>query len=242
MPPDHVPPFAPASPLATDLLVFSRGLDISTDGCPLGLSDASAARVKAALAYVAAHVDVFRARRAAGDPGRIVFSGGWAAAAADLSPSSPEHREGRLMHELAHDLGVDGVALATLVDTFAETESTSTLENVLEVVDAGFLADRAYTAEHPLGLVAHAEHMARAQWFVRRALGLRREAIRQVIAVGEDKRSRNLPEPLLYVVTRVASIGATTPQALARRERLVLAAARGATNARVLFRAPRQRP
>jgi hypothetical protein len=209
--------------IATNLIVFSRGLDV---GSNITLSQASRSRVEAALAHIAAHADLFTARSASSQRGRVVFSGGWASAAADM-PRLPEQlREGRLMLDLARAVGVNDASLGTYVDAFAEIESNSTLENTLRVAEGSWFADRTFTAADPLGIVAHAEHMVRVEYFVRKAFGLARSAVQHIVARGEDRMSRGTPEETLHLLTRVACFGAVTPGALRRRERLMLGSAR----------------
>lgn len=207
-------------------MVFGRGLDIDDTGAVVGLNEPSRARVHAVLDHVAAHADLFRRLAPSDDRGRVVFSGGWAGAAADV-PVPPESlREARLMADLAARVGVVGDPLSSYVDVVVEARSDSTLENVLQVDELGLLADRRFCADHPLGLVAHREHLGRISYFVRKVLGLAPAALAPVLAPGLDGRSRGLPEPVLHAVTRAAFAGAQSPAALRRRQHLLVTAAR----------------
>jgi hypothetical protein len=211
--------------IATDLIVFGRGLDVGPGG-EFVLSEAGRARVRAALVHVGAHAELFAARRVAGRPGRVVFSGGWAGAAEGV-PRPPERwREGRLMLDLALATDVDGQSLDSHVDAFAEIESESTLENAVRVWEGGWFSERTFSPDAPLGLVAHAGHMDRADYFTRQVFRLPRDAVQHIVAPGADRDSGGLPEAQLYRVTRLFCLGARTPRSLRRRERLMRRAAR----------------
>jgi hypothetical protein len=211
----------PAAPGAVNLIVFGRGLIREPDGTVLGLSLASLARVDAAIAYVEAHRDIFLARRHSDEPGRMVFSGGWAGAAAGEPPPPDDLREGSLMLQQARAGGVDGTDLAAYVDAFAETCSQSTLENAVLAAEGGYFEGRTFTPDNPLGLVAHAEHMKRVDYLTRKVFGLSRSSVRHIPAVGPDGSSPRFSESTLYRLTRIACLGATGPKALRRRERLM---------------------
>lgn len=211
--------------VATDLMVFGRGADAGSDG-DLVLTEAGRSRVGAALAHVADHVELFTERRTSARPGRVVFTGGWAGAAED-APRPPERwREGRLMLDLALATGVRGQSLGGYVEAFAETESDSTLENALRVWEGGWFSDRTFTPAEPLGLVAHAEHMDRISYFTRKVFRLSRGAVQPILAPGADRISGGRSEATMYHLTRIACLGAVTPNALRRRERLMLKTAR----------------
>lgn len=204
--------------------MFGRGLDVGAGADDdIALSRAGRERVQAALAHVGRHAEVFAARQRAGRRGRIVFSGGWPGAAEGL-PAPPERRrEGRLMLDLATTTGVNGGALDDHVDAFAEVESDSTLENALRVREGGWFADRTFDADQPLGLVAHAEHLHRIEYFTLKAFRLPRHAVQHVVAAGPDGTSGGRSETTLYRLTRLACLGAVTPAGLRRRERLLRA-------------------
>lgn len=212
--------------VATTLVVFSRGVDLDATGRVLGLNRASQARVRAAMAYVAEHATTFRSAADTTDRGRLVFTGGWAAAASDLPAPPREQREGQLMADMARDLGIEGEQLSTYVDIFTENESVSTLENVLRLREGRYLDGGRFDESRPLGLVAHKEHIGRISYFLRKVFDLRRRAIHHVVADGPDNRSRDMPEALLRPLTRLACFGATSPGALRHRERLLVNAAR----------------
>lgn len=215
--------------MPTTLVVFGRGLELDGQGAVVGLNEPSRARVHAVLDHVAAHADEFRKLADAGDRGRVVFSGGWAGAAADI-PAPPEHeREAALMAGLAATLGVLGDPLASYVDVAVETESDSTLENVLRIHELGLLGDGCFCADHPLGLVTHREHLGRITYFVRKVLGLGPEALAPVLAPGPDGRSRGLPESVLHPLTHAAFLGARDAEALRRREQALVQVARSAS-------------
>ena len=62
--------------IATNLIVFSRGLDVGPDGSDITLSKASRSRVEAALVHIGTHADLFQACSTSARRGRVVFSGG----------------------------------------------------------------------------------------------------------------------------------------------------------------------
>jgi DUF218 domain-containing protein len=218
--------------VATTLVVFGRGADVDERGRVVGLSPASRARVHAVLHHIAAHAEVFRRCGDGGTWGRVIFSGGWAGAAADLPSPPDDRREASLMADLATATGVMGEPLSGYVDVAVEADSDSTLENVLRIHELGLLADRCFSPSQPLGLVAHREHLARIGYFVRKVLALSSDAVVPVLAPGPDGRSRGLPEPVLHQVTRLAFLGASTADALRRREQLLVRAGRVVTPAR----------
>ena len=162
------------------------------------LSKASRSRVEAALVHIGTHADLFQACSTSARRGRVVFSGGWASAAANMPPTPEQFREGRLMLRLARARSVNGAGLDTYVDAFAEVESESTLENVILAWKGGWFADRTFTAADPLGLVAHAEHIDRVDYFARKVFGLAGTAVQHIVASGEDRKSRGTSEETLY--------------------------------------------
>ncbi len=202
--------------VATSIIVFGRGLE--ADGAGFRLSRQSTERADALTRYVREHIQDFGARR-----GRIVFSGGWAAAADGVARPPRRYREGQLMlgHALAADIG--GADLSRYADAYPEIESDSTLENVLRVKEAGYFDGSLFTAASPLGLVAHAEHLPRIGYLVRKVFGLPGDAIVTIAAPGADSRSGGLPESLLLLVTRLALSGARGHDALRRRHRVLVA-------------------
>ena len=115
------------------LLVFGRG--VIGAGGHYTLTPASAARVRAAVDYTAAHPGV----------SRIVFAGGWAEAAEGAGQPPAGRREGDLMLVEARAAGLDRRA-----DLRAETRSRSTLENLLHTVEDGLLDVPATGGEAPL--------------------------------------------------------------------------------------------
>jgi hypothetical protein len=220
------------APEALNIIVFGRGLTRDPAGAVVGLSPASQERVDAAISYVEVHRDIFLARRRSDEPGRIVFSGGWAGAAAGEPPPPEDLREGRLMLQRARARGVDGIDLAAYVDSFSEIGSQSTLDNAVCVAEGGYFAGRTFTPDNPLGLVAHAEHMKRVDYLTRKVFGLSHSSVRHIPAAGHDGASPRFAESTLYRLTRVACLGATGPKALRRRERLMRTGARLRPNVR----------
>ncbi|MGI5239623.1 ElyC/SanA/YdcF family protein [Dactylosporangium sp. CA-139066] len=198
---------------ATTLLVLGRGV-VPVAG-RYELSPGSAARVRAAVEY---------ARRHWGDaPGAVaVFAGGWAGAA-EGAPAPPErYREGALMLAAARAAGLAGLA-----ELRAETRSRSTLENLLHVAEQRLLGDGPYTAARPLGIVSHAWHLPRVRDLAGKVLALRGAALLDVPVAGDGPEGPR-GWALLRLGSRLCFAGATSPPALRRRERLVVAAARAA--------------
>ncbi len=202
--------------VATSIIVFGRGL--VADGAGFRLSRQSAERVEALTGYVRQNAAVFTSRR-----GRIVFSGGWAAAADGLGRPPRRYREGNLMLDRAMAADIGGAGLASYADAYAEIESDSTLENVLQVKEAGYFDGTRLTAQNPLGLVAHEEHLARISYLVRKVFGLPSDALVTITAPGADSQSGGLPESVLLLITRLALSGARDHGSLRRRHRMLVA-------------------
>ena len=208
-----------AEAVATNIVVFGRGL--VADGAGFRLSQASSERVAALVGYVRRNAAAFDARR-----GRIVFSGGWAGAADGTGRPPARFREGTLMLEQAWAAGVGGENLGRYADGYAEIESDSTLENALRTREAGYFAEVRFSARDPLGLVAHAGHLPRIDYLMRRVYGLPRDAVLPIVAPGADEFSGGLPESVLLAVTRLAFLGAGDGDDLRRRHRLLVAGRR----------------
>jgi hypothetical protein len=202
--------------VAVSIIVFGRGL--VADPAGFRLTEPSAERVEALVTYVRQNAAAFAARR-----GRIVFSGGWAAAAQGVARPPLPFREGRLMLDRAMAADIGGANLASYADVYPETESDSTLENALRVKEDGFFDGTAFTARNPLGLVAHREHLARINYLVRKAFGLPGEATVNIAAPGTDARSGGLPESVLLPLTRLAFLGAGDHSSLRRRHQMLVA-------------------
>ncbi|WP_433087832.1 YdcF family protein [Dactylosporangium sp. CA-052675] len=188
---------------ASTLLVFGRGVVRHRAGW--ALTDDSLARVRAAAEHV----------ERAGAPARIVFTGGWAGASLGAPEPPPGHREGDLMLRAAREAGL-GRASRLL----AETRSRSTLENLLNLVEDG-LVGGPYSPAEPLGLVSHAWHLPRVRYLAGKILRLRGAALLDIPAAGPWQ-----PERLLRLGSRLCFLGASSPAALRRRERLAVALAR----------------
>jgi hypothetical protein len=205
--------------IAHGIIVFGRG---HAPGRVDLLSDASLARVGRVGEYVAEHAARFAERRA-----RIVFSGGWAGAAGAVARRpSDDQCEGSLMAAAARGLSLAGTRLTDYADLAAEIESASTLENAICVHAGGFFDGLAFDQHRPLGLVAHSGHVERAAYYCRKVFGLSRSALLPIVATGGDQLSAGLPEPLMNLATRAACFGARGPEALRRRERMLIGVAR----------------
>lgn len=187
------------------------------NGADYKLTEASAARVDALLAYVDQNRAVFARQR-----GMVVFSGGWAGAGQNLEKPPERFREGSLMQSRASAANIDGSKLAEYVETFAEVESDSTLENVLEIKAEDYFRGTTFTARNRLGLVAHKEHLKRIDYLVRSVFKLPRHAVSHIVVPGVDKTSSGVPESLILQVTRLAFAGASGVDALRRRQRILV--------------------
>jgi DUF218 domain len=205
--------------VATNIIVFGRGLD--ADGAGIYLSEASMARVRALVDYVEANRPIFSLR-----PVRVIFSGGWGAAAAKMKAPPEEFREGTLMLEYAHALSRSDRGFSVCANSTAEIESNSTLENVLRAKEAGYFSDTCFTAANPLGIVAHASHQKRIEYFMCKIFGLPNGSMLHITAHGADEPDGVMPEKILLFLTRLAFIGATSHAALRRRQHLALVARR----------------
>lgn len=197
------------------MIVFGRGLDRETGG--LVLSRASAARVHAAVDHVREHLDLFSAPD--GNPKRIVFSGGWAEAAVGMAAPPPGSREGDLMRDLALREPVGAGRLDDYAEVRVETESRSTLENLLNVVRLGYVDPAVISRSNPIGLVSHRGHLRRITYLAKKVLDVRPDAIQRIHAEGPDTGAGTIPEWAVYVATRLLSAGAREPASLLRRER-----------------------
>jgi hypothetical protein len=196
---------------ATVLLVFGRG--VVRDGDGFALTAASAARVRAAAAYVRAHETFFA--HAAGP--RIVFTGGWPEASAGTAAPPAGSREGDLMLAEALAAGLDRHA-----DLHAETRSRSTLENLLHTVEDRLLSGYGFGAQRPLGLVSHAWHLPRVRFLAGKVLGLRGTALLDVPASGGEERD----DRGALLAARFGFAGARRGAQLLQRERRMVAALR----------------
>ncbi|MGH3408221.1 MAG: hypothetical protein ACRDRJ_37830, partial [Streptosporangiaceae bacterium] len=146
--------------VAARIIVFGRGL--VADPAGFRLTRQSSERVEMLVSYVRQNPAGFAARR-----GRIVFSGGWAAAAEGFGRPPPQYREGSLMLAQAMAADIGGTGLAGYADAFQEIESDSTLANVLRIKEDGYFGGAFFTARDRLGLVAHQEHLPRIAYLVR---------------------------------------------------------------------------
>jgi hypothetical protein len=198
------------NPPATVLMVFGRGLVRA--GNDYTLTPAGTARVRAAVAYVAAHEAAFTGAAQA----RIVFTGGWPEASEGMAPPPAGAREGDLMLREAYAAGLERHA-----HLYAETRSRSTLENLLHTAADGLLDGYTFDAAHPLGLVSHAAHLRRIRLLAGKALGLRGPALRDVPAAGPDGSDR-----LALLTAHIGFLGAGGAAHLLRRERRIVALSR----------------
>jgi hypothetical protein len=185
---------------AATLLVFGRGV-VERDN-RYELTADSLARVAAAVAHTAT----------VGAPERIVFTGGWAGASEGAPEPPPGSREGDLMLRAAEEAG-----LAETSKLYAETRSTSTLENLLNLVQDG-LVGGPYSPREPLGLVSHAWHLPRVRFLAGKILRLRGATLLDVPADGPWQSER-----LLRLGSRLCFLGASRDATLRRRERLLVA-------------------
>lgn len=187
------------------LLVLGRG--VVRDGPGFALSEASAARVRAAVGYAERHRTAL-----------VVFSGGW-----DTGPRPPVGwREGDLMLAAARAAGLRS-------ELRAETRSRSTLENLLYTIEERLLGDVPFTAARPLGLVSHRWHLPRVRDLAGKVLGLRGAALLDVPVADADTAGG---AKLLRLGSRLCFAGATSAAALRRRERVVVSMARMSERAR----------
>jgi uncharacterized SAM-binding protein YcdF (DUF218 family) len=201
------------------LMVFGRGVRWA-DG-RYSLTPGSAARVRAAVDYVAANQAAFTRAAAEGHPPRIVFSGGWAEASEGAAEPPVGHREGDLMLDHAR-----AVALDRHAELYAETRSRSTLENFLRTVEDGLLDGYAFGQHRPLGIVSHAWHLPRVRYLAGKVLGLRGAALLDVPTRDAEWGTRH--ERVVRVASRLCFLGTRDSTALLRRERRIVASLRRA--------------
>jgi|GEM_PF-1940065 len=201
--------------VARHIIVFGRGLEI--DGSRIKLSTASKGRVDALLAYVTSHTDTFETM-----PGIVVFSGGYAGASEDIQAPEHKFRESNLMLEHVKNAKIEGRPLSHYVTLYAEAESISTLENVLNIHENGYFKDVVFSARNPLGLVAHATHFPRIEYFVHKILGLSGDQTQQIRATNKDRTESGIPESVMYYITRAAFFGVHRPTTFRKRERVMI--------------------
>jgi hypothetical protein len=196
------------------IVVFGRGTEAGSDaGTEAGnveLSGASRRRVDAALAYLSAN----RASYAA-TPATVVFSGGWGPAAAGASEPPLAQREAVLMRDYA--VWTAGDSLELFVSEL-QTESISTLDDVIRIRRLFIETDAHFSRESPLGLVAQRGHLHRIVYLSRWILRLRRSAMVLIKAPGPDRRSAGLPEWLITLIYRVMFLGDPSEELLLKRE------------------------
>ena len=201
--------------VAMSVIVLGRGLQVN--GANFYLSEASRARVRALVDYVEANKSTFSSR-----PARVIFSGGWGGAAAKIKAPPKEFREGTLMLKYAQTFPVSGRDFSAYVDSNTEIESDSTLENALRTKEAGYFGGTSFTEANPLGIVAHADHQKRAEYFIRKVFGVPKASILHITACGTDDPSDAISEKMLFLLTRLAFICATSHSTLRQRQRLAL--------------------
>lgn len=210
-----------ATPTATVLVVFGRGVRY-TDDC-YSLTPASASRVQAAVAYVTAREARFAEAAEQGRPPRVVFTGGWAEACEGAGQPPDGCREGDLMVHQARAAGLD-----THAELHAETRSRSTLENLLHTAEDGLLSGHVFSPRDPLGIVSHAWHLPRIRFLVAKVLGLRGTSVLDVPVPGVESSAWWRSERAVHVASRLCFLGTRDPAHLVRRERRMVASIRRA--------------
>lgn len=189
---------------ANQLMVLGGG--ISLNNGQAHLKSWSNERVDRTIGYYQSERDRFLAGGAV-----IVCTGGYSAGqSAEEIPNS--QREASLMADRLMQYGIP----AALIET--ETESTSTLENLLNVIAAGYIEPHQINRENPLGVVSHPHHLER---FVQmgRKMGIYPDTIQKIAANREDEAFREFVTRQLY---KGILFGAHDPATLRRREHRVL--------------------
>ncbi|TAL15306.1 hypothetical protein EPN95_00230 [Patescibacteria group bacterium] len=199
---------------ATQLIVFGRGLEIR--GSSIKLSSASIGRVDALLAYITLHIDIFKVT-----PGLVVLSGGYAGASEGIEALPYKFREASLMLERIKCVTIEGRPISDYVSIYAEVESVSTLESVLNIYEKRYFKDTVFSARNPLGLVAHTTHLPRIEYFVCKILGLSSRYTQRIEAVNQDRTKSGMPEFIMYYITRVVLLGVRRHTTLRSREHLM---------------------
>ena len=197
-----------------NIIVFGRGLKV--DGADFHLSEASKERVRALVDYIEANKQTFTLQ-----PARVIFSGGWGAAAKVKAPPK-ECREGALMLKYAHALPVSGKDFSYYANSTIEIQSDSTLENVLRTKEASYFKRTSFTTVNPLGIVAHAGHLKRIEYFISKIFELPKSSILHITAHGVDDSGGIMSEKMLFTLSRLAFIGADDHSVLRRRQSLAL--------------------
>lgn len=201
--------------IAKHIIVFGRGLDIN--GSKTKLSTASEGRVDAFLNYVVSNADTFKIA-----PGIVIFSGGYAGASENIKAPDYKFREANLMFERIKDAAIEGRPLSDYVKIYTEVESISTLENVLNIHENGYLKDIVFSTKNPLGLVTHDSHFPRIEYFIHKILGLSGDQTLLIKATNKDRTVSIIPESLMYYITYITFFGAHRQLTLRRRERFMI--------------------
>ena len=105
---------------------------------------------------------------------RVVCSGGYPA---KQSAPPPDQREGSWMADFLRKSGLPANLLRV------ENTSTSTFENFIHSIEAGYLRPGEIDENRPLGIVASLQHFRRARLIAQYALDAPREAVRLVRSV-----------------------------------------------------------
>lgn len=206
------------TPVSNQILIFGRGIDEYG-----GLTESSMQRAEHAARYYHNHPNVFN------EPGSvIVCSGGWPAMETDDFP----HREGDKMADILLTAGVPRNRIKT------ENASRTTLQNLTNVLELGYLSLDSLTEERPLGAVGHAGHLDQIVLIGRKVLGSETPIARLVVP-GEDSPERAREARMSHALWRVAFAGVRegNTKALLRREALVVGAARGIKRVRAQLEA-----
>lgn len=188
-----------AETVVTDVLVPGRSHAVSESG-QLALSGSSIQRVQAAAEYYFDNQAAFHDAA-----GVIHFEGGWAKAAGGIAKPPEEFREGRLMNELAGELGVPAMFRSEGI------ESTSTMDNMLK-------ARQRFAGVSRLAIVTQLSQAGRLLYCGSKALpGIELSIIE---APGEENPEILQDEARLLKQSRILYGWARGPRTLALADRL----------------------
>ncbi len=195
--------------IPTTILLNSRGLVEAGDG--FELSQSSAARADFTAQFYLDHREIIDAQ-----DGCIITPTSYTPLNNYTRDPEAREREGPLNAVRMKAKGVPDDRL--VVDNVA----VSTLEEVLYVGRWQWRSRRQQvTPENPLGIVNHDGQMDRALWLAGRGLDVPKNALVPLVVPGEDVVSPGISERYMFALSRLAMIGAVSPRAMVRRERMM---------------------
>jgi uncharacterized SAM-binding protein YcdF (DUF218 family) len=195
----------PESP-TNNVIILGAGMELSEDGTQASLSEPGLQRAHRFIQHYVDNRASFTAEDAF-----VVCSGGYGLLAAGIErPENEQLREGTIMADLLVREGVPHSLIRT------EDQSTSSLTNLSNSIDIGYITPTDYDPGHKLGIVSHPHHLKRVVMLAGK-LGLAKSQLAPIPTTEEDAR---LKEFVLRSGYRLALAGARGEAAI-RREQIV---------------------